>query len=138
VRTLSGPSAASSARPRDSSADAIRSCCEPPVDVSFLRNGDRSARNNVYPARRLRSLRADQSGTRAKADGTRPDGVPGSRVPHPPGSRGRDGDPDLALVEGPSDADLCEAAAAPPEWPGADPSGNAAAVRAGLVRRIPP
>src|SRR5437660_62481 len=94
--------------------------------------------NNVYPARRLRRLRADQPGTRTKADGTRPDGVPGARVPHPPGSRSGDGDADLALVEGPSDANLCDDATAPPERPSADPSGNTAAIRAGLVRRIPP
>src|SRR5256885_7638888 len=89
--------------------------------------------NNVYPERRLRRLRANQPGTRAKADGTRPDGVPGARVPHPPGSRSGDGDADLALVEGPSDANLCDDATAPPERPGADPSGNTAAIRAGFV-----
>src|SRR5438132_1396555 len=62
----------------------------------------------------------------------------GSHVPHPPGSRSGDGDADLALVEGPSDANLCDDATAPPERPGADPSGNTAAIRAGFVRRIPP
>src|SRR5205807_5837661 len=57
-------------------------------------------------------FRANQPGTRSKADGTRPDGVPGARVPYPPGSRSGDGDPNLALVEGPSDANLFDDAAA--------------------------
>src|SRR5439155_26727116 len=78
-------------------------------------------------------FRADQPGTRSKADGTRPDGVPGARVPYPPGSRSGDGDPNLALVEGPSDANLYDDAAAPSERPRADPAGDAAAIRAGLV-----
>src|SRR5439155_9386645 len=67
-----------------------------------------------------------------------PDGETAPRVTNPPGSWSGDGDSDLAFVKGPSDADLCDDAAAPPERPGADPSGNTAAVRAGLVRRVPP
>src|SRR5207244_13094112 len=44
VRTLSGPSAASSERPRVSSADDIRSFCERPGGVSSFRRGRRSPR----------------------------------------------------------------------------------------------
>src|ERR1700704_3546180 len=79
------------------------------------------------------ALRADQPGTGPKVDGARLDGVSGPRISHAPRSRSGDGEASFAVVEGSSDTDLCDDATAPPERPRADPAGNPAPVRAGLL-----
>src|SRR3989442_4079516 len=81
--------------------------------------------------------RAHQSRPPPEDGGPRTDGIPGPRVPHLVGPRLGDGEPDLAALEGPADAHLCDDAATPRKRARPDLARDAAPLQGRPVRDLP-
>src|SRR5437667_2449334 len=140
VRTFSGPIASSKDRRR------VESSVEPVIRTThererltcpFRRRVSPKAGTTFMARSAFDDWRAHQSGSPPKDDGARADRVPGSGVPHAVGPRLGDREPNLADLQGPADADLCDDAAAPRERARADPSRDPAPIQGRAVRDVP-
>src|SRR3989442_8121372 len=140
VRTFSGPTAFSSdlRRVASSTGPLIRTRINASDSFALFAGQVSPMGGTTFmssPA--FEGSRAHQSRPPPEDGGPRTHGIPSPRLPHVVGPRLGDGEPDLAALEGPANAHLCDDAAAPRKRVRPDLARDAPPLQGGPIRDLP-